>query len=55
MLQLFCQAAYREWRKADLVLDPSFEAVCLFALLGLVLSALLLDPNLNLMPPLPLP
>ena len=49
MLELIWRAVYREWKKADL--DPSFEAMCLFALLGLVLSCLLLDPNVSLMPP----
>jgi hypothetical protein len=51
MLELIWRAVYREWKKADLTLDPSFEAMCLFALLGLVLSCLLLDLDVSLMPP----
>ena len=51
MLELIWRAVYREWKRANLVFDSSFEAMCLFALLGLVLSCLLLDPNVSLMPP----
>ena len=51
MLELIWRAVYREWQKADLVRDPSFEAMCLFALLGLILSCLLLAPDGSLMPP----
>jgi hypothetical protein len=39
MLELVWRAAYRDWKKLDIGFDRSFEAVCLFSLLGLVLSA----------------
>ena len=39
MLELVWRAAYRDWKKLDAGFDRSFEAVCLFSLLGLVLSA----------------
>ena len=51
MLELIWRAVYREWTKAGVAFAPSFEAICLFAVLGLVLSCLLLDPDVSLMPP----
>jgi hypothetical protein len=38
MLEQVWRAAYRDWKKLDVEFDRSFEAVCLFSLLGLVLS-----------------
>jgi hypothetical protein len=32
------RAAYRDWKRLELFRDQSFEPVCLFSLLGLVLS-----------------
>ena len=38
MFVVVWRAAYRDWKKLDLFSDPSFEPICLFSLLGLVLS-----------------
>jgi hypothetical protein len=53
MLEPFRRAFCRACKKLTFIFDPSFEAVCLFALLGIVLSALLFDLHARLMPPLP--
>ena len=42
LLQLVWYAAYRDWQQVKHVFDSSFEAVCLFSLLGLVLTLLFL-------------
>jgi hypothetical protein len=46
MLELAWHAAYREWQKIRAAFDPSFEAVVLFSLLGLVVTALHLTNGL---------
>lgn len=42
MRELGWHTVYREWKKLEVVSDPSFQAVCLFSLLGLVLTTLFL-------------
>ena len=42
MLHLVWRATYRDWRKIRVTFDSSFEAIVLFSLLGLVVTALFL-------------
>ena len=53
MLGLLLQAAWRTRVKFEAIFDSSFELVCLFALVGLVLSGLLLDLHGRLAPSSP--
>jgi len=53
MLVFFWPIVYRLSRRIVSVCDSSFEMVCLFALLGLVFTALLLNLDGRLMPALP--
>lgn len=46
MLELVWRAAYRDWQKVRVAHDASFEAVALFSLLGLVITALFLTNGL---------
>ena len=39
LLQLVWYAAYRDWYRLKQIFAPPFEAVCLFSLLGLILTA----------------
>ena len=50
MLQLVWRAACRDWQKVRSPPDSSFEAVLLFSLLGLVVSALYLTKGLSVPP-----
>jgi len=50
MLERLLQVAWLAWKRHEAIFDSSFEAVCLFALLGLVLSALLLDLHVRVAP-----
>jgi hypothetical protein len=42
MRELGWHTVYREWKRLEIVSDSSFQAVCLFSLLGLVLTMLFL-------------
>lgn len=50
MLQLVWRAAYRDWQKVRVPYDSSLEAVLLFSLLGLVVTALYLTNGLSTPP-----
>jgi hypothetical protein len=50
MLQLVWRAACRDWQKVRSPYDSSFEAVLLFSLLGLIVSALYLTKGLSTPP-----
>ena len=50
MLQLVWRAACREWQKIRSPYESSLEAVLLFSLLGLVVSALYLTKGLSIPP-----
>jgi hypothetical protein len=43
MLGQLMRTTFREWKKQKVVFDSSFQVVCLFSFLGIVLSLLFLD------------
>jgi hypothetical protein len=52
MLELLRQFSCRVRERLDFIFNSSFEAVCLFALFGIVVSVLLLHLHVRLIPPL---
>ena len=51
MLELLRQFCCRAGKGLEFIFDSSFEAVCLFALLGIVVSVLLLHLHVRLILP----
>jgi hypothetical protein len=51
MLELLRQFCYRAGKGLEFFFDSSFEAVCLFALFGIVVSVLLLHWHVRLILP----
>ena len=50
MLRLLLLTGWRTWKRLESLFDSTFEPVFLFALLGLALSALLLDLHVRAVP-----
>jgi len=43
MLGQAMRASFRDWKKLTVVFDSSFQVVCLFSFIGIVLSLVFLD------------
>jgi hypothetical protein len=53
MLRLVLLVGWQAWKRLEGIFDSTFEPACLFALLGLVLSGLLLNLHVRVVPSSP--